>query len=72
MSLLPLSILYQIPRAVLCSEMGVQFSPCGRFLALCVAVDKPSEPARYVYECESVKHTSTLVPVVECVCVCCV
>lgn len=26
-----------IPDAVLCSEMGVQFSPCGRFLAACVA-----------------------------------
>lgn len=26
-----------IPDAVLCSEMGVQFSPCGKFLAACVA-----------------------------------
>lgn len=26
-----------IPDAVLCSEMGVHFSACGRFLAACVA-----------------------------------
>ncbi|CAA7405017.1 unnamed protein product [Spirodela intermedia] len=26
-----------IPHAVLCSEMGAHFSPCGRFLAACVA-----------------------------------
>lgn len=26
-----------IPDAVLCSEMGVQFSPCGKYLAACVA-----------------------------------
>ena len=29
----------QVPRAVLCSEMGAQFSPCGRYLAVCVSVD---------------------------------
>jgi hypothetical protein len=28
-----------IPRAVLCSEMGVCVSPCGRMLAVCVAPD---------------------------------
>eukprot|EP00850_Spirogloea_muscicola_P014702 SM000107S14068 [mRNA] locus=s107:376089:382541:+ [translate_table: standard] len=34
-----------IPHAVLCSEMGTHFSPCGRFLAACVAcVPQPSEP----------------------------
>ncbi|XP_077250879.1 uncharacterized protein LOC143890184 isoform X2 [Tasmannia lanceolata] len=26
-----------VPHAVLCSEMGAHFSPCGRFLAACVA-----------------------------------
>lgn len=26
-----------IPDAVLCSEMGVQFSPCGSLVAACVA-----------------------------------
>ena len=26
-----------ITDGVLCSEMGVHFSPCGRFLAVCVA-----------------------------------
>ncbi|XP_030551546.1 uncharacterized protein LOC115756015 [Rhodamnia argentea] len=36
-----------IPHAVLCSEMGAHFSPCGRFLAACVACVLPhleSEP----------------------------
>ena len=28
--------LLTIPDAVLCSEMGVHFSPCGRFLAACI------------------------------------
>lgn len=28
---------FQISNCVLCSEMGVHFSPCGRMLALCVA-----------------------------------
>lgn len=31
-----------IPHAVLCSEMGAHFSPCGRFLAACVACVLPS------------------------------
>ncbi|KAJ7538798.1 hypothetical protein O6H91_11G063300 [Diphasiastrum complanatum] len=31
-----------IPHAVLCSEMGTHFSPCGRFLAACVACVLPS------------------------------
>ncbi|KAK4769417.1 hypothetical protein SAY86_027567 [Trapa natans] len=30
-----------IPHAVLCSEMGAHFSPCGRFLAACVACRLP-------------------------------
>ncbi|KAL6548482.1 hypothetical protein OROGR_008903 [Orobanche gracilis] len=30
-----------IPHAVLCSEMGAHFSPCGRFLAACVACIQP-------------------------------
>lgn len=30
-----------IPHAVLCSEMGAHFSPCGRFLAVCVACMLP-------------------------------
>ncbi|XP_057858998.2 uncharacterized protein LOC131067847 isoform X1 [Cryptomeria japonica] len=32
-----------IPHAVLCSEMGAHFSPCGRFLAACVACVLPSQ-----------------------------
>ncbi|XP_024533598.1 uncharacterized protein LOC9636947 [Selaginella moellendorffii] len=37
-----------IPHAVLCSEMGTHFSPCGRFLAACVACVLPpeAEPAQ--------------------------
>ncbi|CAI9771205.1 unnamed protein product [Fraxinus pennsylvanica] len=31
-----------IPHAVLCSEMGAHFSPCGRFLAVCVACILPN------------------------------
>ncbi|KAL8162828.1 hypothetical protein V2J09_014317 [Rumex salicifolius] len=31
-----------IPYAVLCSEMGAHFSPCGRFLAACVACMLPN------------------------------
>lgn len=31
-----------IPHAVLCSEMGAHFSPCGRFLAACIACVLPS------------------------------
>ncbi|GAA0163509.1 hypothetical protein LIER_19355 [Lithospermum erythrorhizon] len=31
-----------IPHAVLCSEMGAHFSPCGRFLAACVACVLPN------------------------------
>ncbi|CAN0897730.1 Activating molecule in BECN1-regulated autophagy protein 1 [Linum grandiflorum] len=30
-----------IPHAVLCSEMGAHFSPCGRYLAACVACTLP-------------------------------
>ncbi|KAH9650539.1 WD REPEATS REGION domain-containing protein [Citrus sinensis] len=30
-----------IPHAVLCSEMGAHFSPCGRYLAACVACVQP-------------------------------
>eukprot|EP00897_Mesotaenium_endlicherianum_P000343 jgi/Mesen1/10309/ME000079S09742 len=33
-----------IPHAVLCSEMGAHFSPCGRFLAACVACIVPAAP----------------------------
>lgn len=29
--------LLTVPHAVLCSEMGAHFSPCGRYLAVCVA-----------------------------------
>eukprot|EP00252_Welwitschia_mirabilis_P016817 TRINITY_DN3734_c0_g1_i2.p1 TRINITY_DN3734_c0_g1~~TRINITY_DN3734_c0_g1_i2.p1 ORF type:complete len:868 (-),score=163.94 TRINITY_DN3734_c0_g1_i2:474-3077(-) len=32
-----------IPHAVLCSEMGAHFSPCGRFLAACVACLLPQQ-----------------------------
>jgi len=51
-----------IPHTVLCSEMGVHFSPCGRYLAACVACKPPpsddpdaagpggSQPASPVYE----------------------
>lgn len=34
-----------IPHAVLCSEMGAHFSPCGRFLAACVACILPNMDA---------------------------
>ncbi|XP_044493310.1 uncharacterized protein LOC123216802 isoform X3 [Mangifera indica] len=34
-----------IPHAVLCSEMGAHFSPCGRFLAACVACMLPYSEA---------------------------
>ncbi|KAL1545297.1 hypothetical protein AAHA92_22040 [Salvia divinorum] len=34
--------LLTIPHAVLCSEMGAYFSPCGRFLATCVACILPN------------------------------
>ncbi|KAH6786826.1 Transducin family protein / WD-40 repeat family protein [Perilla frutescens var. hirtella] len=34
-----------IPHAVLCSEMGAHFSPCGRFLAVCVACVLPNMDA---------------------------
>jgi activator-of-BECN1-regulated-autophagy protein 1 len=36
-----------IPHAVLCSEMGAHFSPCGRFLAACVACVLPAFDAEY-------------------------
>ncbi|KDP26445.1 hypothetical protein JCGZ_17603 [Jatropha curcas] len=34
-----------IPHAVLCSEMGAHFSPCGRYLAACVACMLPNMEA---------------------------
>ncbi|KAL3634420.1 hypothetical protein CASFOL_021474 [Castilleja foliolosa] len=34
-----------VPHAVLCSEMGAHFSPCGRFLAVCVACILPNTDA---------------------------
>ncbi|XP_075487100.1 uncharacterized protein LOC142526524 [Primulina tabacum] len=37
--------LLTIPHAVLCSEMGAHFSPCGRFLAVCVACILPNMEA---------------------------
>ncbi|KAL1826102.1 uncharacterized protein LOC108214942 [Daucus carota subsp. sativus] len=37
--------LLTIPHAVLCSEMGAHFSPCGRFLAACVACVLPESEA---------------------------
>ncbi|XP_020259919.1 uncharacterized protein LOC109836433 isoform X3 [Asparagus officinalis] len=37
----PEGCLLTIPHAVLCSEMGAHFSPCGRFLAACVACVLP-------------------------------
>ncbi|KAF6159374.1 hypothetical protein GIB67_032145 [Kingdonia uniflora] len=36
-----------IPHAVLCSEMGAHFSPCGKFLAACVACMLPHVEADY-------------------------
>eukprot|EP00232_Nephroselmis_pyriformis_P021616 CAMPEP_0182867610 /NCGR_PEP_ID=MMETSP0034_2-20130328/8822_1 /TAXON_ID=156128 /ORGANISM="Nephroselmis pyriformis, Strain CCMP717" /LENGTH=247 /DNA_ID=CAMNT_0024999973 /DNA_START=8 /DNA_END=748 /DNA_ORIENTATION=- len=32
-----------IPHSVLCSEMGTHFSPCGRYLAACVACRPPPD-----------------------------
>lgn len=37
----PEACLLTIPHAVLCSEMGTHFSPCGRFLVACVACVLP-------------------------------
>lgn len=37
--------LLTVPHAVLCSEMGAHFSPCGRFLAACVACVLPETEA---------------------------
>ncbi|KAH9325537.1 hypothetical protein KI387_005715, partial [Taxus chinensis] len=42
-SLDPKTCRLTIPHAVLCSEMGAHFSPCGRFLAACVACVLPSQ-----------------------------
>ncbi|CAA3009242.1 WD40 YVTN repeat-like-containing domain-containing [Olea europaea subsp. europaea] len=39
-----------IPHAVLCSEMGAHFSPCGRFLAVCVACIQPNAEADSGFE----------------------
>ncbi|KAI7750137.1 hypothetical protein M8C21_008165 [Ambrosia artemisiifolia] len=39
--LMPESCRLVIPHAVLCSEMGAHFSPCGRYLAACVACVLP-------------------------------
>ncbi|KAL2506493.1 Transducin family protein/WD-40 repeat family protein [Abeliophyllum distichum] len=39
-----------IPHAVLCSEMGAHFSPCGRFLAVCVACIQPNTEADSGFE----------------------
>ncbi|KAF3955447.1 hypothetical protein CMV_019335 [Castanea mollissima] len=39
-----------IPHAVLCSEMGAHFSPCGRFLAACVACMLPHMEADPGYQ----------------------
>eukprot|EP00898_Chlorokybus_atmophyticus_P003935 jgi/Chlat1/4542/Chrsp29S04591 len=36
-----------IPYAVLCSEMGAHFSPCGRYLAACVACKSSQEQSSY-------------------------
>lgn len=42
-----------IPHAVLCSEMGAHFSPCGRYLAACVAC-RPATDASSTSRPESV------------------
>ncbi|XP_010274964.1 PREDICTED: uncharacterized protein LOC104610171 [Nelumbo nucifera] len=44
-----------IPHAVLCSEMGAHFSPCGRFLAACVACVLPHMEADAVLQSQ-VQH----------------
>lgn len=45
-----------ISDAVLCSEMGVHFSPCGRLLAACVACQVSSSHHRYIWHfCSSVR-----------------
>ncbi|KAK3268211.1 hypothetical protein CYMTET_23274 [Cymbomonas tetramitiformis] len=54
-----------IPHAVLCSEMGAHFSPCGRYLAACVACrpasarpeDVSSAPAQPAGRQEAVSST---------------
>ncbi|GIL60773.1 hypothetical protein Vafri_15217 [Volvox africanus] len=32
-----------LPRVVLCSEMGIHFTPCGRYMVCCVVRESPSE-----------------------------
>ncbi|BDA46641.1 probable activating molecule in BECN1-regulated autophagy protein 1 at N-terminal half [Coccomyxa sp. Obi] len=45
--------------AVLCSEMGVHFSPCGRYLAVCVACQGPPDtPVVYEVRVYSMLHDS--------------
>ncbi|KAL6571364.1 hypothetical protein OROHE_003007 [Orobanche hederae] len=39
-----------IPHAVLCSEMGAHFSPCGKYLAVCVACILPNMDADLGFE----------------------
>ncbi|KAL9237735.1 hypothetical protein vseg_012249 [Gypsophila vaccaria] len=51
-----------IPHAVLCSEMGAHFSPCGRFLAACVACMLPpteAESGLHMQTHHDVSGTST-------------
>ncbi|KAJ0948065.1 putative transcription factor WD40-like family [Helianthus annuus] len=45
-----------IPHAVLCSEMGAHFSPCGRYLAACVACVLPQFEADQGYQPNSIKN----------------
>ncbi|XP_071738137.1 uncharacterized protein [Rutidosis leptorrhynchoides] len=47
-----------IPHAVLCSEMGAHFSPCGRYLAVCVACVLPQFEA----DCGTQRHQETRGP----------
>lgn len=42
-----------IPHAVLCSEMGAHFSPCGRFLAACIACVLPSQESEVGLQSQS-------------------
>uniref|UniRef100_A0A1J3IVQ8 Activating molecule in BECN1-regulated autophagy protein 1 n=1 Tax=Noccaea caerulescens TaxID=107243 RepID=A0A1J3IVQ8_NOCCA len=50
--------LLTIPHAVLCSEMGAHFSPCGRYLAACVACVLPHAEMQTVAQQDSGLATS--------------
>lgn len=65
----PERCLLMIPHAVLCSEMGAHFSPCGRFLAACVACILPQLEGNHGFQphtfADSLDQPHTLVDSLE-------